>query len=352
MLLALFLIVLGFLRLSRIEGEKEDIVGAIFATSINDRSWAESHYTGIQAACDEIGLRFEYEENVAPTPEDLDTAIGRLVKKGCDIIFLTSDSYGKNIYSTIEKYHDIEFYTISADSDLPNLTTYYGRIYQARFLAGMLAGRMTKNNTLGFVSRMQVVKTHREINAFMLGAKSVNPDVVVKVRFTESWVSYDEEKEAARKLIEEDGVDVITYHTSTHATIEVAEEHSVYSIGFNNRETGYSEKYLASVNCNWRSLYKTILNDFLQGDMSPGKYYWHGVVFGTVSLDLYSPLIPETVREELAERREKLINVQDVFYGDIFTNEGERKCSKGQRIRDDALLRRMDWFVEGVEVYE
>ncbi|SEL35503.1 basic membrane protein A [Butyrivibrio sp. ob235] len=352
LLLILLAIVVGLINYARPQDVKKIVVGALFIDGVDDRGWSESHYNGLKNACDNLGIALEVEENVSETLEDAEPAIDRLVGKGCSVIFLTSDGYDEKLYPVIQNYPDIEFYTVSPDSSPENVTTYFGRIYQIRFLAGILAGRMTKSNIIGYVAGQKSCQVNRGINAFALGARSVNPDVVVKVRFINSWTDAEKEKELATKLIEEDGADLITYHASIHTAVDAAEEHSAYSIGYNNNGTDYSEKYLASVNFNWGNLYKTLLHDFFNGDMYPGKYYWHGVVYGTVEMKTYSKVIPEEVIKEIDDRKEKLINVQDVFYGDLYSNDGTKKCSKGQRISDDALFRRMDWFVEGVEVYE
>ena len=348
----LLFMVVALLKMYETDKAKETIVGAIFIKNVDDGGWNEFHYKGLSYACNLYGLRLEIEENIDETTEAAEPAIERLVDKGCSIIFLTSNRFDKKLNSVIESHPDVEFYTTSPDSEPDNMFTYYGRHYQTRYLAGMLAGRMTKTNVLGFIAGYESNMTTRSINAYALGAKSVNPDAVVKVMYLGSWSDAAKEKECAEKLIKEYGADVITYHASLHSAVDVAEELGVYSIGYNNDGTDYSEKYLGSTNFNWSNLYKTILDDFLTGDMSPGKYYWHGVVFGTVEFTMVSPLISDDIRKEIDDRTEKLINVQDVFFGDIYTNEGEKKCSKGQRISDNALLRKMNWFVEGVEFYE
>ena len=108
----------------------------------------------------------------------------------------------------------------------------------------------------------------RAINSFALGARSVNPDAVVKVMFMGSWADVDKESEYTEKLIKEQNADVITYHASLHSAVDVAEELSVYSIGYNNPRTDYSDLYLGNTYFTWSNLYTTILEDFFTGDMS------------------------------------------------------------------------------------
>ncbi|WP_029320145.1 BMP family ABC transporter substrate-binding protein [Butyrivibrio sp. AE3004] len=345
-------LIVGLISVYRPAEKKETKVGAVFIDDIDDGGWNENHYKGIKAACEEYGLKFEIVTNVDETLEACEPAVDELVEKGCNVIFLTSDGFGKNVYSIIEKYSDVIFYTISADSKPANTITYFARFYQMRLLSGMIAASMTQSNILGFVAATNNSQSNRGINAFLLGAREVNPDIVVKVRYIGEWTNAEEEREATRKLIEEDGADVIAYHASIHSAVEVAEEHNVYSIGYNNYKEGYSDKYLASIVCHWDMLYKSIISDFLKGSVSEGKYYWWGIVYDAVELQQLSPLIPKSVLERVDERATKLREIHDVFYGDLVSNDGRIMCRQGERISDDALLRKMDWYMEGVEIYD
>ncbi|MBQ9632537.1 MAG: BMP family ABC transporter substrate-binding protein, partial [Lachnospiraceae bacterium] len=272
--------------------------------------------------------------------------------KGCQVIFLTSDGFGSNVEDVIKAYPQIVFYTISPEAEESNATTYYGRLYQARYLAGMAAGMMTRNNVLGFVAAMDNAQVARDVNAFMLGARSVNPDVKLVVRFTGSWFNTAAEHKAAMKLIEKDHADLLAYHTSTSETVGVADEKGVYSIGYNMMEKSYSQLYLGAVVFHWEILYRSILQDFARGSVRGTGYYWWGVSEGAVSWEKESDLLGDDIIQRIEEERKGFDEGNDVFMGEIRRNDGRVMCRKKERMSDDALLRNMNWFVEGVEIEE
>ena len=330
----------------------EDIVGGIFIGSVNDGGWNESHYDGLSMVCEELELKLITEENVAEETEAVRTAVDELVKNGATIIFLTSDGYGDNVREVEESYPDVSFYTVSSESHAANVNTYFARMYQTRYLSGMLAAKYTKTNILGFVAGISSPQANRGINAFLLGARSVNPDVVVKVRFTDSWLDAEAEKEAARRLVEEDGADVLAYHVSESTTVSVAEELGVYSIGYSIIYGDYSDKLLCNVDYRWDVLYREMIQDYLKGDVNKSTPYWRGLGDGAVAIDRISPIVDEETKNMLLMKHNSIDGINDVFMGEIYDNEGRLRCEKGERISDEALLFDIDWFVEGIEICE
>ncbi len=329
---------------------EQTAVGGVFIGSVADDGWNQNHYEGLKEACDGLGLSLETAEYVSETSKECRIAVDGLVKKGCRVIFLTSDGFGSNVADVIEDYPDIVFYTISPEASAKNITTYYGRMYQVRYLAGILAGSMTETNVLGFVAAMRNVQVDRDINAYTLGARQVNPDAVVKVRLTGSWFDGQKEREAANALIDEDGADVLTYHSSTADTIGVAEKRGVYSIGYSRMGEHYSDRYLTAVVFHWDVLYEAILQDYLKGSIGKTTPYWWGVTEGAVGIDRFSPLVDEQIIGKLRDVRSGFEEGQDVFLGQIRRDDGKVMCRKDERMSDQALLFDMKWFVEGVEI--
>ncbi|WP_050008275.1 BMP family ABC transporter substrate-binding protein [Butyrivibrio sp. WCE2006] len=352
MLVVLLGLLAGLISMYKPAKKKQIMVGAVFIDDIDDDGWNEGHYNAILASCEEYNYKLHIVTNVKETLADTEKAVDQLVENGCNVIFLTSGGFGKEVYPVFEKYEDVQFYTIAADSEPSNAISYFLRIYQMRYLSGILAGMKTKSNVLGFVAASNTPQANRGINAFLLGARSVNPDVVVKVRFLGTWTDAEAEEKAARRLILEDGADVITYHASIHTAVDAAEELGVYSIGYNNHNTSYSDNYLASILCNWDVLYGEILSDFTKGNISDDKYYWRGILYDAVGLSEPSDAVTEEMKELVRERRKQLNQANDVFRGDLISNEGKVMCRQGERITDDALLHRMNWFLEGVEIYD
>ena len=154
----------------------------------------------------------------------------------------------------------------------------------------------------------------------------------------------------AEKLIFEDGADILTFHASHPVTIDVAEENGVYSIGYNSVKKEYSEKFLTAVVFEWEPLYEGILADYFKGSVN--NSYWWGAQYGVVKLSPFSSEIPKELIPVIEENMEKFRNGWDVYLGEIYRSDGVKMCDENERISDDALLFKMDWFVEGVEVYE
>ncbi len=352
LLFIFFIIVIFMINMTTKQTPKEERVGAIFIDTIEDNGWNEDHYTGLNKACQDMDLSLNIVQYVNESHEAAESAISELVQKGCTVIFLTSDGFGDNIKDILESYPDIKFYTISTESSATNSTTYFGRMYQMRYLTGIVAGEMTKSNILGFVAATSTPQVDRGINAYLLGARSVNPDAVVKVYFTNSWRDDEAEREAARVLIEDVGADVITYHASLSNSIDVAEELGVYSIGFNSVQKERSENFLTAAVFNWYPLYYDILTDYMKSDYNDNKYYWYGSYFNAVELTELSDEVPEYVDNLIEQANKRFMGVEDVFMNEIYRNDGTLACHDGERISDNALLRNMDWFVEGVEIYE
>ncbi len=350
LLVALFFIMLFILISNRQEKERVVKIGGVFIDSINDDGWSEIHYEGLSAACEKLDLPLEIVEHVDENAEATGPAVAELVSKGCNVIFLTSGGFGNNCQEILESYPDVVFYTVSTECDAFNTSTYFGRIYEMRYLSGMIAGTMTKTNILGFVGGMNIPQVDRGVNAYYLGAKAVNPDVKLKVRFIGNWQDEEAERIAAEKLIFEDGADILTFHASHPVTIDVAEENGVYSIGYNSVKKEYSEKFLTAVVFEWGPLYEGILADYFKGDVN--NSYWWGAQYGVVELSPFSSEVPKELIPVIEENMEKFRNGWDVYLGEIYRSDGVKMCDENERISDDALLFKMDWFVEGVEVYE
>ncbi|MBR1629485.1 MAG: BMP family ABC transporter substrate-binding protein [Lachnospiraceae bacterium] len=330
--------------------DRQIIVGGIFIGTVEDDGWNQSHYEGMKSACEDLGHALEIEENVEETLSDTEKAVQKLVEKGCRVIFLTSDGFGHNIYKVVKSYPDVSFYTISPETKPANMTNYYGRMYQVRYFAGILAGMMTKTNVLGFVAAKSNAQVARDINAYLLGARLVNPDAIVKVHLTGGWSEAEAEREAALKLIDEENADILTYHSSTDEVIKVAEERSVYSIGYGRLSKRYSDSFLAGVVFHWGTLYKAMLQDYQRGSVRTTDYYWWGVSDGAVEIEGFSPMVDTDAYTRIKEVRESFASGKDVFLGKIVRNDGKVMCRDNERMSDEALLLDMNWFVEGVVV--
>ena len=327
-------------------------VGLIMTGNATDSGWNGMHYSGVVSACEKLETRLVIKENVAEDTGMCSKAIEELVSDGADVVILSSYGYPESAADTISAYPNIAFYGIYSDYEADNITTYFGRMYQARYLSGIVAGMQSETGRIGYVAAMSNNEVNRGINAFTLGVRSVAPDAEVYVTWTGSWDNSEAEKSAVNKLVNEKGVDVITYHQNQSYAAEAADALGVYSIGYNEEADGLSDKYLTAVVWNWDSLYYEVIREYLQGKGNYVGHRWFGLDRGVVGLSEYSPLVSEDIRLAVENARNGLLSGGEVFSGDIFDTNGVQRCADGERIGDRILLEEMYWFVDGVVIYE
>lgn len=327
-------------------------VGLIITGEAADSGWNGAHYNGVVSACERLGTRLIVKENVEEGNGSCEKAIHELVDEGAEMIILSSYSYPSEAISVINGYPDIAFYAISSEYAADNLTSYFGRMYEARYLAGIVAGMQTESNSIGYVAAMSNSEVNRGINAFALGVRSVNPDAVVYVSWTDSWDNEERETAAAEGLIKGKTADVLTYHQNRDFSARAADKAGIYSIGYNEASAGLSDKYLTAAVWNWESLYFQIIREFVQGQPNTVERHWFGIDSGAVELTELSPIVSSGAKQAVEAARNRLCDIDDVFSGVIYDNNGELRCREGETLSDEALLTGMDWFVEGVEIYD
>lgn len=347
-LVVIFAVIFG------INAKKEDDIkiGLILTGKTSDEGWNGAHYQGVRTACERLGVKLVVKEDVAEGTGRCAEAIDELVKEDVGMIILSSYAYPTEVKSTIQKYPEVSFYGISAEYYAENMTSYFGRMYQARYLAGIVAGMKTESNSIGYVAAMPNSEVNRGINAFTLGVRSVNPEATVHVVWTNEWESAEKEKKAVKRLIKEAGADLVTYHQNQHYVAQEADAAGVYSIGYNAVAGGLSEKYLTAAVWNWNELYYQILREHLQGKSNSVKRHWFAIQTGVVDLAEYSVLVEEEVKKQVEKTEKELAGGNEVFSGVIYDNEGTLRCDEGESISDEILLGKMNWFVDGVMLHE
>ena len=257
----------------------------------------------------------------------------------------------ENFESSIKANKNIVFYTTDAESIADNVIPYFSRLYQARYLSGIIAGMETKSGKIGYVAAMDNSEVNRGINAFALGVQRVNKDAVVIVKRTGSWENKSEEVAAADKLIDA-GADVLTCHQNRGYSIEEADRKGIYTIGYHSTPEDVSDKMLTSIECDWSAIYSIILSEYCKGTSGRQSHYWIGIEDGAVSLSSYSDDVTDDMKTEVAKAKDEITGGRDVFSGVIFDNKGELRCMRGETMTDDNILNNVDWLVKGVQLYE
>lgn len=327
-------------------------VGLIVENSVEEQGWSAVNYKGMQEACNSLGIKLLVRDEVPQFDGSCPQAVQELVEEGAEMIVLCSSGYSQELEPYYGQYPQISFYGLYADCEAPNLTGYSTRIYQARYLSGIIAGMYTKSNKIGFVAPESKSEVCRSINAFTLGVRRVNPEAEVIVAWTGSMNDPETEKAVAEALIEEEQVDVITDHQDRDYVVEVAEEAGVASIGYYSMLEDASEKYLTCVSCDWAILYEELLQEHLRGQSSNMVNDWLGLESGAVHLTGYSSMVSQEAVDEVEKAKAEILSGLDVFTGEIYDNQHRLRCGEGEAMSDEVLMWSINWLVEGVRVYE
>ena len=285
-------------------------------------------------------------ENVPDGP-DGERVIRDFAQKGYDLIITTSFGYMDPTLTVAQEFPDTYFVHVSGSKTADNMSTLYGRIYQARYLSGLVAGSMTESNIIGFVAAFPIPSVIRGINAFALGVREVNPDAEVRVVWTNTWFGPPEEKEAAEALLDQ-GADIIAQHQDTTEPQKAAAERGGTSIGFHSDMRAIvGDTVLTGPVWNWGAAYVKFAKQ-ARGDGWETEQYWGDMGDGVVGLAEFSPAVPEEVVALVAEKQAAIVAGEtDVFCGALTGQNGVQFLEEGQCM-DDGQMLGMDWFVEGV----
>ena len=322
--------------------------GFVYIGPVGDGGWTYMHDQGrLEMESAFPGLKSSYVESV---PEGPDSArvMETFVRNGSKVIFATSFGYMDFVQDVAKRYPDVVFMHCSGYKRADNVGIYFGRMYQARYLSGLVAGKMTKNNVIGFVAAHPIPEVIRGINAFTQGVRKANPEAEVKGVWPFSWFDPGKEKEATKALIDS-GADVISMHADSGAAPQTAEEAGVYVVGYNNDMSQYAPtKHLTAPIWDWGIVYKRVIEQVTMGTWKSEDIWW-GLKEGMVGLSKYGKDVPEEVKKLVEEEKTRIISGEwDVFDGPIKDQSGTIKVEAGQSLSDGDKLS-MNWFVEGVK---
>ncbi len=278
---------------------------------------------------------------------DAERVILNMARKGYGLIFATSYGYMDAMLKVAKKFPDTKFEHCSGFKMADNMGNYFARIYQPRYLTGIVAGKMTKSNKIGYVAAFPIPEVIRGINAFALGVKSVNPDAKVHVVWTKTWYDPPLEKDAAKSLLDM-GADVITQHQDSPGPQEAAQEAGVYSIGYNTDMSKFAPKsHLTAAIWHWTPLYKKFVEDVKNGTWK-AESLWPGMESDIVEIAPFGPMVPKDVQDMVNAEADKIKKGNDtIFTGPIKDQSGAVKVKDGEKLDDKSLLS-MTWFVDNV----
>jgi basic membrane protein A len=284
---------------------KETVRAAwLYNAPVGDQGWVWAHDQGRQSVEAELDwLETDYTANVAPG--DAEQALRDYADEGYDVIFATTADYADALGSVASDNPDTVFEHCQGFSTDINRGRYFGRMDQIRYLTGVAAGMVTEANTLGYVAPYPFSEVVRGINAFALGARSVNGDATVKVEWSEAWFEPSAESDAADVLLQ-DGVDVMAQHQDSTAALETAANGDIWATGYQSPMGDVAgENYLTSPLWNWAAFYEPTLRDVRNFEWT-ADFYYGGIGDGVVDLDDWGPMVPTDAKDEVASIRDEI----------------------------------------------
>ncbi len=324
-------------------------IGFVYIGSINDEGYTQAHDRG-RLAVEKMGYKCAYIENIDDSnTAACESAIRNLIEgEGCNVIFTTSFGFMDGTANMAKEYPNVIFNHCSSDvHNDSNLGSYFGKIYQARYLAGIAAGLRTQANKIGYAAAFAIPECIRGINAFTLGVQSVNPDATVEVVWTSTWYDPAVEKQAALELLNK-GCDVIEQHQDTTAPQIAAQEKGAWCLGYNVPTPNAAPKaYLTAPIFDWTVYYTKAVQSVLDKTWTP-TFYWGDMSTGLVGLDNLSSLCAEGTKEAIDPVQKKIASGEfDPFMGPLYDQEGTLKVAAGSQMKPEEIWN-MNWFVKGV----
>ena len=285
---------------------------------VGDYGWTYEGHLGAQRMAEKLPY-VELSEREKACGPDAPQIMRKYAEAGYKIIFCHSYNFGKYIEEVAPKYPGVIFmWGAGVEKKAPNAGIYFGRMYEARFLSGMVAGAMTKTNKIGYAAAIPTSEVVRGIDAFSKGVASINPDAKVYVEWIGEWYNPPKEKKTTLSLIDK-GCDIITHHSDSYAPAQVAEERGVYYISFGSDMKKFAPHvFLTGVVWNWAPIMTDIVEAVHNGTWGkhPGQDWWYGLAEGGVKLVPFSDLVPGKVKKMIEKKKEEIVKGEfEVFPG-------------------------------------
>jgi basic membrane protein A and related proteins len=324
-------------------------VAFAYVGPVGDAGWTFAHDLGrkeVQMAFGDKVLT-SFVENV-PEGSDAERVIRDMVEQGNTLIFGTTFGYMEPMLRVAADAKGVKFEHATGYKTAENLRTYDSRTYEGAYLAGIVAGAMTKTNALGVVGSIPIPEVIRNINSFTLGAQSVNPKVSTRVVWVNKWFDPPKEGEAAQALMNQ-GVDVLMQNTDSSAVLQTAEKAGKFAFGWDSDMSKFGPNaHLASAVIHWGPYYKKAVNDVLTGSWKTEKTWW-GVKEGAIDLVSVSPKVPADAKAKVDDVKAGLKSGSFAIWKGPIVDESGKEILKAGQVADDAFLVGINFYVKGVE---
>jgi len=323
-------------------------IGFVYVSPIGDAGWTFQHDTGRKQMEKALGAKVtsKYIESV-PEGADAERVIRELAQTGHNLIFTTSFGYMNPTIKVAQSFPNVKFEHATGYKTAKNVGIYNARFYEGRYLAGIVAGKMSKTGVAGYVAAFPIPEVVMGINAFARGMRSVNPKAEVKVVWVNTWFDPGKEGEAANTLVSQ-GADVLTHHTDSTATVQAAEAKKVYAIAYHSDMSKYGPNaQLTAVTHHWGDYYTKVAQSVLDNKWQQDNV-WGGIKEGMISLAPYNKVVPADVQALVTKAQDEIkAGKLHPFQGPMKDNAGKERLAAGKTITD-ADLSKMDYYVEGV----
>ncbi|MFN8493615.1 MAG: BMP family ABC transporter substrate-binding protein [Caldilineaceae bacterium] len=330
-------------------GGKPFIVGVLHVGAITDAGYNQAHHDGIAEMQKNLpNVKVIEAENV-PESADAERVMENMIQQGAKMIFPQSFGYLDPALNVAKKHPDVIFMHPAGFKLAPNLGTYWGNNFEAMYLAGVAAGKVTKTNKMGFITAFPIPNILASVNAFELGAQSVNPKVETTLVINGSWV--DPAKEAAAtNALADAGADVVTMIVDSPITVvQTAEKRGIYSIGFHSSalQQFAPKGWVTGVAYTWGPLYTRLVQSVMDGKWK-SEHIRGGVETDFLTLAPFGPAVPKDVADLVAQKKADITSGKlKIFAGPISDNQGNVKIKEGEAGGIE-LLDTTDWLVKGV----
>ena len=321
----------------------------VYLGPVGDAGWTFAHDQGRKAVEAEFGdkVKTTFVEKV-PESADAERVIRDLAEQGNKIIFATSFGYMEPMVKVAAEFPNVKFEHATGYKMSPNMRVYDAKFYEDAYLAGIIAGKMSKTGTLGFVGSFPIPEVLRNINAFTSGAQSINPKIKTKVVWVSSWFDPPKEGDAAQSLIN-GGADVLLQNTDSSAVLQTAEKTGKYAFGWDADMSAVAPKaHLASAMVLWGGYYKKAIKEAMDGSWKSERTVW-GVKEGQNDLAKVADAVPEDIKKKVEEIKAGMkAGTFEVFSGPLSNNDGKEVLAKDAKA-DQAWKDKVDFYVKGVE---
>jgi len=316
---------------------------------VGDAGWTFAHDKARKAVEAEFGNKVttSYVENV-PEAADAERVLRDMVSQDARLVFGTTFGYMESMRKVAADAKDVKFEHATGYKTAPNLRTYDSRTYEGAYLVGVIAGGMTKSNILGVVASIPIPEVIRNIDAFTLGAQSVNPKVTTKVVWVNKWFDPPTEGDGAQALLN-DGADVLMQNTDSSAVLQTAEKAGKFGFGWDSDMQKFGPNaHLALAIIDWAPYYKKAVKDVLEGTWKVEQTWW-GVPQGAIDVVSVSDKVPAELKAKLAAAKQGLADGSFAIWKGPIVDQADKEVLAANQVASDDFLHQINFYVKGVQ---